>query len=276
VNCGPSANESCCESPLVDGGTFFRSYDNVNAGYTSQAYPATVKSFRLDKYEITVGRFRKFVAEYSPDMVPAGAGKNPNNPKDLGWDITWNTALVTDRAALSYALECDDSYQTWTESAGANENKPINCISWFEAFAFCIWDGGRLPTEAEWNYAAAGGDEQRVYPWGGSAPTDAVAVFCGASCGAAQDVGHKSPYGDGKWGQTDLAGNVYEWVLDWLERPYPQISCINCANAAVTTGRAFRGGAFSSDALGLITSARSGGGQGDHGGGTGTRCARPE
>ena len=52
-------------------------------------------------------------------------------------------------------------YQTWTAN---NDNLPMNCITWFEAFAFCIWDGGRLPTELEWNYAAAGGSSQNVYP----------------------------------------------------------------------------------------------------------------
>jgi formylglycine-generating enzyme required for sulfatase activity len=246
----------------------------VNAGYTSKAYPATLSAFRLDKYEITVGRFRKFLAGYSPDMIPAGAGKNPNDPADPGWDTTWNTALATDATAVALALQCDQSFQTWTDSPGANENKPITCLSWFEAFAFCVWDGGRLSTEAEWNYAAAAGSEQRVYPWGSTAPNDDLAVFCGAACTRSEDVGSKSPGGDGKWGHADLAGNAYEWVLDWYERPYPQVSCKDCANTLVSNGRAFRGGAFSSDAQGLFVSARFGGGQGDHSGGLGSRCAR--
>jgi formylglycine-generating enzyme required for sulfatase activity len=273
-NCGPSSDESCCESPSVPGGTYYRSYDNINAGFTSQAYPATVKPFHLDKYEVTVGRFRKFVEAYSPAMIAAGAGKNSNDPSDTGWDTTWNTALPTDSTALGYDVQCADNFQTWTDKAGPNENRPINCLTWFEAFAFCAWDGGRLPTEAEWNYVAAGGSEQRQYPWGKGGPDDLHAVFCGASCSAAENVGSKSPTGDGKWGHTDLAGNVYEWLLDWYEIPYPQVPCSDCANTLVTAGRVFRGGAFSSDAMGLLASARNGAWPGDPTGGIGVRCAR--
>lgn len=273
-NCGPSSNESCCTSPLVEGGTFYRSYDNVNAGYTSQAYPATLTAFRLDKYEVTVGRFRKFLAAYSPTMIATGAGKNPNNSNDPGWDTTWSTALPASSAELVYDLECAVGYQTWTDSPGAHENWPINCLTWYEAFAFCIWDGGRLPTEAEWNYAAAGGGEQRVYPWGSADADDLHAVFCGASCSSAQEVGSKSPTGDGKWGHADLAGNVYEWLFDWYERPYPQVTCKDCANTLLTSGRVFRGGAFSSDANGLIASARNGASPWDPSTGQGVRCAR--
>lgn len=273
-NCGPSGSESCCASAPVSGGTFYRSYDNVNFDYTSTAYKATVSDFRLDKYEVTVGRFRKFVAVFSPNMIPQGSGKNPNDDSDSGWDTTWNMALPEDAASLSTILECDSGYQTWTETAGKNEMLPVNCLSWFEAFAFCIWDGGRLPTEAEWNYAAAGGSEQRVYAWGSDAPDDSLAVFCGAACSKPEAVGTKSPKGDGKWGQADLAGNVYEWTLDWFARPYPQSSCTNCANLTVTAGRTFRGGDFASNATGLLSSSRNGGGPGDHSGGTGARCAR--
>ena len=55
-------------------------------------------------------------------------------------------------------------------------NAAINCVNWFEAYAFCIWDGGFLPTEAEWNYAASGGSEQRYYPWSASFPPGATTI----------------------------------------------------------------------------------------------------
>ena len=58
-------------------------------------------------------------------------------------------------------LKCYPGYQTWLDTPGTptEEDYPINCIDWYEAFAFCIWDGGYLPTEAEWGYAAAGGQQ---------------------------------------------------------------------------------------------------------------------
>ena len=77
ADCGPGGNESCCTSPLVPGGTFSRSYDGVSAGYTDPQYRATVSDFRLDKYEITVGRFRQFVAAWDAGWRPAqGDGKH--------------------------------------------------------------------------------------------------------------------------------------------------------------------------------------------------------
>ena len=59
---------------------------------------------------------------------------------------------------------------TWTDAPGDNEQLPMNCVGFYEAFAFCLWDGGRLPTEAEWESVAAGGEENRLYPWGSTAP----------------------------------------------------------------------------------------------------------
>jgi sulfatase modifying factor 1 len=96
--------------------------------YTDKSYPATVSDFRLDKFEITVGRFRKFVAAYSQGMIASGAGKNPNNSNDPGWNTTWNASLPATAAALQIAVACNSSAQTWTLSAGTNENKPMNCI----------------------------------------------------------------------------------------------------------------------------------------------------
>jgi formylglycine-generating enzyme required for sulfatase activity len=219
-------------------------------------YPATISSFYLDKYEVTVGRFRNFVnagqgVQTSPPA--AGAGANPFTSSS-GWDSSWNGSLTASTGALETALKCDPTLGTWTDSRGGNEDRPINCVSWFEAMAFCAWDGGFLPTEAEWNYAAAGGSEQRVYPWSvppGSMTVDSsYAVFgCnatgGGACTSISDigfVGSDSPKGDGKWGQSDLAGNLVEWNLDWFAMPFPTTTCSDCADLTTTTTRSYRGG----------------------------------
>jgi len=259
ATCGPSGNDDCCKSLLVSGGTFYRSYDGVD--FTDKSYPATVDDFYLDKYEITVGRFRQFVKAGMDTLAsPPASGAGANLAITCsGWDSTWNTNLAANTAALRTALKCDATYQTWTDTAGSNESKPVNCLDWYTAFAFCAWDGGRLATEAEWNYAASGGNEQRYYPWSSPATfttiDDSYAVYCGGSCSSTQNVGSKSPKGDGKWGQSDLAGNVWEWTLDWYADPYP-MPCDNCADLTAASYRVFRGGSFVNDAPVLRSAGR--------------------
>ena len=116
-------------------------------------------------------------------LPPAGSGKHThlNGGQGLGeqrqrrgtyepgWDATdWNN--TTDIDPTNANLASCTIYSTWTASAGSQENLPINCVNWYEAYAFCIWDGGFLPSEAEWEYAAAGGSQQREYPWGSTTP----------------------------------------------------------------------------------------------------------
>jgi sulfatase modifying factor 1 len=286
-DCGASGTASCCESLLVTGvttATFSRSYDNVT--YTDPQYKAQVSDLRLDKYEITVGRFRRYVAAVVAGWKPAaGAGKHThlngggglNAGTEPGWDAAWNTTtnFPTSSATWDTNLSCNATYQTWTSTAGTNETKPINCLSWYDAAAFCIWDGGFLPSEAEWNYAASGGMDQRVYPWSSPSTSTTIdatyAVYAGTSALA---VGSK-PKGDGKYGQSDLAGNVWEWVLDWNKSPYNETICSNCAYLTATSNRVIRGGGRASAASGLLAGYRSVSvAPAARGDGVGARCAR--
>ncbi len=243
--CGVDGNGDCCSSLPATGGTFFRDNDT--------SYTASVSSFLLDKYEVTVGRFRAFVnAGKGTAASPPGQGTG-TNPRvaGSGWNASWNANLVA-AGQLPTAVACAADFETWT---GGDDSRPMNCISWYEAFAFCIWDGGRLPTELEWNYAAIGGAEQRTFPWGtesldadsrlavhncnnGGSTTGCHGVLAIAAVGSA-------PAGIGRWGQLDLAGNIAEFTLD-LYADYPAL-CTDCANLSSGTARTMRGGSFYRD-----------------------------
>ena len=181
TNCG-AASEGCCTSLEVPGGMYYRTYTNSGDGGTGEANPASVSGFVLDKYEVTVGRFRQFVAAWNNGAgyaPPAGSGKHTylnggqglaNSGSPGTYEPGWVVADDSNIAPTSANLACSPDYATWTTSAGSNENRPINCVNWYEACAFCIWDGGFLPSEAEWEYAAAAGSQQRKFPWGNVAP----------------------------------------------------------------------------------------------------------
>lgn len=288
-SCGASGNNDCCASPFVPGGSYYRSYDLASDGkFSKMAYPATISDFRLDKYEVTVGRFRQFVeAGYGTQYKPpaAGSGAHPHLANS-GWDAAWNNNLAADSPTLVSDLKCGAQYQTWTDAPGPNENLPITCLTWFDAMAFCIWDGGYLPTEAEWNYAAAGGSEQRAYPWSPAADAGNTTIDCtyanyspdpnnNVHCvGTVNNVGSESPKGDGRWGHADLAGNSTEAVLDWYQNPYPPGPCDDCANLTTADFRTYRGGGFAFDASMQRSGAHAGMDTLATGRGWGVRCAR--
>jgi formylglycine-generating enzyme len=267
VKCGASA-DSCCTSLNVTGGSF-------NLGDPA-ASAATVATFTLDKYEVTVGRFRKFVDTYSGPPV-AGAGKHPLI-EGSGWQSAWDGDIAANAAALAIAVQCNSTFQTWSTS-GNNDRLPMNCVSWYQAFAFCAWDGGRLPTEAEWEYAAAGGDAEQAYPWGFEAPTPSLAVVNCTGDGSAPyycaftdilPVGSK-PAGAGRYGQLDLAGSMWEWTLDAHDE-YPT-SCGNCANLSGAT-RVIRGGYWGNGTSNLRAALRVHSAPTQDSSNVGFRCAR--
>jgi len=277
--------ENCCNAILVAGGTFpmGRSISGSDACLPSwncslyndelPEHQAKVRAYYLDKYEVTVGRYRAFLASYDAWLQsghPLGDEGRFQSQPGTGWQLAWSTdthhVLASSSANATYPLthgSQSDADQTWTDSPGQAEYYPVFGMNWFMAEAFCIWDGGRLPTEAEWNYAAAGGTAQRVYPWGSAAPDCTYANFYGTDycvapgTGAVNRVGSESPKGDGLYGQADLAGNVWEWVQDWYVDPYTG-PCNNCAYLTASSDRVVRGGAFThGSASVLFTSARN-------------------
>lgn len=277
--CGPDGTSDCCETAPVPGGTFKRSYDGTNL-FHDDTHPATVSPFTLDKYEVTVGRFRAFVqsgqgTKKSPPA--AGAGAHPR-VDGSGWDPHWNVHLPADTAALREMLHCDSSSPTWTDAPGDEENVPMNCLTWYMAFAFCAADGGYLPTEAEWNFAAAGGDEQRVYPWSNPPLSQRIdGRYCNFNFveqpRTLRRVG-MTPMGNGKWGHADLAGNVWEWTLDTFA-PYRD-PCVDCATLGFDgLERVTRGGGYA-DVGDDIKTARRTASDTDfrHNYAVGVRCAR--
>jgi formylglycine-generating enzyme required for sulfatase activity len=93
-----------------------------------------------------------------------GAGPNGGPAFETGWDVSYDAYVAPTDAHL--ACEPPPASNVWTASAGPNENLPIDCVNWFEAYAFCIWDGGFLPSDTEYEFAEVGGNEQRYLPRG--------------------------------------------------------------------------------------------------------------
>jgi formylglycine-generating enzyme required for sulfatase activity len=185
---------------------------------------------------------------------PAGSGKHThlNGGRGLAngdgsgrFEPGWSPA--DNPQVLPMTTPCDPYFATWTATPGAQENLPINCVNWYGAYAFCTWDGGFLPSQAEWELAAAGGHEQREYPWGSTDPGagSQYAIYgcyyplgspssmagANSTCTGVVNIAPVGAalLGESRWGQLDLVGNMSEWLIDWDTDVGFQSPCTDCA-----------------------------------------------
>ena len=240
-------------------------------------FAATIATFALDRFEVTVGRFKNYV-NANVGAPKKDSGAHPLIPAS-GWESpAWDKSI--DTAGLAKNVQCGAGFYSWDSSSG-NDKLPMDCLTWFEAFAFCAWDGGRLPTAAEWQYAAAGGTEARAYPWGSSPEPDRDHAVYGCT-GDGSGVGDcaftdilpagSKVLGVGKYGQLDVAGSMSEWTLDWLYAFPP--TCDNCANVSFGSARGAYGGDWAVDAGSITGTSAEGDSPDSRAAGVGFRCAR--
>ena len=188
----------------VPAGTFLRGTKDIS-GFTSPAWVLPIlgseqpqhevritKDFWIDKFEVTNAAFQRF--------VESGAYENPEY-----WSATGLVWLKS------------QSLDTLPVSCGHDElsNVPRMCITWFEAQAYATWRGGRLPTEAEWEYAARG-PNSLIYPWGDKFDSALANVVDSTAPSAVGSY----PGGVSWVGALDMSGNAMEWVQDWLSYDY--------------------------------------------------------
>jgi formylglycine-generating enzyme required for sulfatase activity len=149
---------------------------------------------------------------------------------------------------------------------------PVVIVTWDEAATFCEAIGGRLPTEAEWEYAARSGREGAIFPWGDEVPSDEPHSPKGAvfESDRAQPVRTFGPNG---YGLFDMAGNVWEWTAD-ASTLYTAEARVDPEGALAGSTRVVRGGAFADDSSNLRVSNRTPNQQSRINVNVGFRCAR--
>lgn len=233
----------------IPGGTFRMGADNDQA--SADEYPkhaVTVSGFWMDRTEVTNAQFAAFVratgyvttAERKPDWNELKKQLPPGTPRP---DASLLVAASLVFSPPDHAVDLNDYSQWWEWKAGANwrhphgpgssiagkDNYPVVHVSWYDATAYCRWAHKRLPTEAEWEFAARGGLKDKVYPWGNERPgvggakgnfweghfPDENKMIDKSYYSAA--VGSFAPNG---YGLVDMAGNVWEWCADYYTDSY--------------------------------------------------------
>lgn len=182
--------------------------------------------------------------------VPAGyflmGNEEGNNLSDEGPAVTvfldafWIQKYEVTNAQYLKCIQAD--YCDGHERDYPQNNSPAVSVDWYDALLYCNWIGGSLPTEAQWEKAARGTDG-RLYPWGNELPNDRLVNFNESNKGP-RPVG-SYPLGTSPYGVEDMAGNVWEWVMDWYDsNAYSKIVYENPTGPDDGLFRVIRGGSW--------------------------------
>lgn len=244
-----SGDTSTAGMVLIPGGTYEMGGDNSQA--SADEYPkhaVQVSSFYMDATEVTNAQFKKFIdatgyittAEQRPDWEELKKTLPPGTPRPAD-ELLVPAALVFQQASGPVNLNDYSSWWSWVPGAswqhpeGPNssiegkENYPVTQVSWDDAQAYCKWAGKRLPTEAEWEWAARGGLTNNIYPWG-SEPVNSGKPKTNSWEGNFPYLNEKrdgyitaapvKSFAPNGYGLYDMAGNVWEWCADWYRPDY--------------------------------------------------------
>jgi len=205
----------------VPGGVFTMGSDDSGYSHESPVHMVTLDAYWIDQTEVTNSMFATFAAQAGYQTVA----------ERTGFSFTYNPE--TAKTETTQGADWQHPFGPDSSLADLNEH-PVVHISWSDALAYCEWAGRRLPTEAEWEKAARGTDA-RIFPWGNDFDGTLLNfadlrlnAFWGDS---SSDDGFQFtapvgsyPLGASPYGALDLAGNVWEWVNDWVDEAYYQDS----------------------------------------------------